>query len=297
MTVVLADAAYCYDRVNHIIMSLVWLVLTNGNISAIVDSLICLQTMKFFQQMGFGESKMFFGGINCLLYMMGLGQGNRAVPPSWIQLSAIMVTVFKQLNLGAFMHSPISDVLIHSMGAFFVDETDTYTWQEHILDPGELWAQTQIEMEQWSCLLNATGGALKPEKCRWYLLDYTCVDGKWTYADMAPRKLLITNPDEMKSAIKHKDVLVSKKTLGIYDTPAGGNEGHLVYIKSKATTWVNRMTNGHIPSNIAWVGYRHQLWPGLRYGLVTMTNDIEPAAKLLDDVDYKTLNVLGILRK
>jgi hypothetical protein len=34
MTVVSVDAAYCYDRVNHVIMSLVWLVLTNGNIPA-----------------------------------------------------------------------------------------------------------------------------------------------------------------------------------------------------------------------------------------------------------------------
>jgi len=150
MTVVSADAAYCYDKVNHIIMSLVWLVLTNGNIPAIVASLICLQTMKFFQQTGFGESKTFFGGINCLLYMMGLGKGNRAALPSWIQPSAIMVTVFKQLSLGAIMHNPISDVLIHSMGALFVDDTDMYKWQEHILDPGELWAQTQIEIEQLS---------------------------------------------------------------------------------------------------------------------------------------------------
>jgi hypothetical protein len=55
MTVVSADPAYCYDQVNHIVMSLVWLVLTNGNIPAIVASLICLQTMKFFQQTGFGE--------------------------------------------------------------------------------------------------------------------------------------------------------------------------------------------------------------------------------------------------
>jgi hypothetical protein len=132
MTVVSADAAYCYNRVNHIIMSLVWLVLTNRNIPAIVASLICLQTMKFFQQIGFGETKTFFGGINCLPYMMGLRQGNRAVPPSWIQLSAIMVTVFKQLNLGTIMHNPISDVLIHSMGALFVDDIDMYTWQEHI---------------------------------------------------------------------------------------------------------------------------------------------------------------------
>ena len=56
MTVVSADEAYCYDKVNHIIMSLVWLVLT-GNTPAIVATLICLQTMKFFQRTGFGDSK------------------------------------------------------------------------------------------------------------------------------------------------------------------------------------------------------------------------------------------------
>jgi hypothetical protein len=95
MTVVLADAAYCYDRVNHIIMSLVWLVLTHGNIPAIVASLICLQTIRFYQRTGFRESKMFFGGKKFMSYMMGLGQGNRAAPPSWIQLSMVMVTVFK----------------------------------------------------------------------------------------------------------------------------------------------------------------------------------------------------------
>ncbi len=36
MIVTFADAAYCYDRVNNIIMSLVWLVLTNGNISLLL---------------------------------------------------------------------------------------------------------------------------------------------------------------------------------------------------------------------------------------------------------------------
>jgi hypothetical protein len=54
------------------------------------------------------------------------------MPPSWIQLNAVMVTVFKQLNLGAIINNPISDVIIHSMGALFVDDTDIYTWREHI---------------------------------------------------------------------------------------------------------------------------------------------------------------------
>jgi hypothetical protein len=32
------------------------------------------------------------------------------------------------------------------------------------MDPTELGAQTQIKISQWSNLMNATGGALKPEK-------------------------------------------------------------------------------------------------------------------------------------
>jgi hypothetical protein len=106
MTVIFANAAYCYNRVNHVIMSLIWLVLINGNIPAIVTALLCLQMMIFFQWTGFGKSKKYFGGANYHPYMMGLGQGNRAAPPSWMQLSAVLVNVFKQLKLGALLLDP-----------------------------------------------------------------------------------------------------------------------------------------------------------------------------------------------
>jgi hypothetical protein len=202
MIVTSADTAYCYDQVNHVIMSLVWLVLTNGNIPAIVVAMICLQMMKFFQRTGFGESKMFFGGPFYFPYMMGLSQGNRAAPPSWIQLSAVLVNVFEQLNLGVLIQDPITAEVIHSMGALFVDGTDLYTWREDISDPGELWCQAQVDLEHWSCLLNATGGALKPEKRFWYLLDYVCKEGEWKYAEMVTRKMMITNPDNTKSPIQ-----------------------------------------------------------------------------------------------
>jgi hypothetical protein len=86
--------------------------------------------------------------------------------------------MFQTTHLGALIRDPITAVMIHSMGALFVDDTNLYTLKEDLLDPGELWCQAQLELEQWSCLLNATGGALKPEKCFWYLLDYKCKDGK-----------------------------------------------------------------------------------------------------------------------
>ncbi len=87
-----------------------------------------------------------------------------------------------------------------------------------------------MELNQWCTLLNATGGALKPEKCFWYMLDYTCEDGEWTYVEMTPQELFVTNPDGTKSQINQEGVTASKKTLGIYDSPAGGNEEHLKYI-------------------------------------------------------------------
>jgi hypothetical protein len=147
MVVTLADATYCNDHANHIIMSFIWLVLTNGNIPAIVAAMICLQTMKIFQRSGFGESKIFFGGPFYFPYIMGLSQGNRAAPPSWIQLSAVLVNAFKQLNLGTLIQDPITVEVIHSMGALFVDDTNIYIWQENILHPGELWCQAQLELE------------------------------------------------------------------------------------------------------------------------------------------------------
>jgi hypothetical protein len=61
--------------------------------------------------------------------MMGLGQRNRAAPPSWIQLSAVLVTKFKQLKLGAVIQDSIMVALTHTMRALFVDDTDLYTWR------------------------------------------------------------------------------------------------------------------------------------------------------------------------
>jgi hypothetical protein len=81
MIVTSADAAYCYDQANHIIMSLVWLVLTNGNIPSILAAMLCLQMMICFQWTGFGKSKTFFGVPFHFPYMLGLSQGNIVPPP------------------------------------------------------------------------------------------------------------------------------------------------------------------------------------------------------------------------
>jgi hypothetical protein len=100
----------------------------------------------------------------------------------------------------------------------YVDDLDMYTWKDTITDPVELMIQAQQEVTQWSLLLNATGGALKPEKCFWYLLDYTCYEGEWSYTMHSDFELSVTNPNGSRSSIKQEEVTASKKTLWGYTT-------------------------------------------------------------------------------
>ncbi len=82
-TITLVDAANCYDRVNHIIMSLIWLALLGFvGFPPIYVILCCLQHMKLYQRTGFGDSKTFFGGLKA--FFQRLGQGNCAAPASWL---------------------------------------------------------------------------------------------------------------------------------------------------------------------------------------------------------------------
>ncbi len=53
--------------------------------------------------------------------------------------------------------------------------------------------------------------------------------------------------------------------------------------------------NGHLPSHMAWVAYKHQLWPGVRNGLGTMTNNLKVTDNLLHKEDYRMLNVIGVV--
>ena len=294
-TVTSVDASNCYDRVNHVIMSLIWLALLGlVGFPPIYVALCCLQHMKFYQRTGFGDSKTFFGGLKA--FFQGLGQGNRAAPASWLQLSSVLVNIYKSQGYGAKIPDPLTGEIIHSMGDLFVDDCDLFNWLESLLSAEEIWEETQDSILMWGTLLCASGGALKSEKCWWYLLDYEFVDGKWEYVTDVDYELFVPMPDGSYEQITREDVFTSKKTLGVWDCPAGGNAEHLKQMHDKMDVWIQRMKNGHVPSHMAWVAYRLQLWAGLRYGIGTMTNDVEAAIDCFENLDYEMLNVLGVAK-
>ena len=57
---------------------------------------------------------------------------------------------------------------------------------------------------------------------------------------------------------------------------------------------MHRLKNGKLPPYLGWMAYRLKLWASVRYGLGTITNDIEAVEKLLDKMDHQMMNALGI---
>ena len=146
----------------------------------------------------------------------------------------------------------------------------------------------------WGDLLCCTGGALKPEKCFWYLVDYECKEGEWQYTDMVDWELNVPLPDGSEAAIKQRSVYDCKETLGVWSCPAGTEDKQYKKILGRMETWHSRTVNGHPPATFAWVSYHLKLWPGIRYGLATMATPLKIATSLLSNYHYHMLSYLGV---
>ena len=303
MSIVSADAANCYDRVHHALMALVYLCL-GVDLGAVISMLRSIQLMKFFLRTGWGESETYIGG-NAEKILHGLCQGNGAAPASWLALSSILVRIYRAMGFGAKMESPVTRAQLDVAGVLYVDDTDLYIMDECLKSPVDLWQETQSATTSWGKLLLATGGALKPAKCFYYMVDYEWHDdGTWSYSDLVDVTEPVTVPlaDGTQAAIDHLPVGCSKKTLGVWTNPAGDCAKQVDVFVSTVRTWGERLQVGKLPAKWAWASYFQQLWAKLKYGLGTNSSPADDLEGLEDEggalrkVYHGMLSYLGVNR-
>ena len=294
MALISVDAAQCYDRVNHIMMGAVWLSL-QVPITAVAIIINCLQYMKIYTRTGWGDSSKYFGGPDIATPFCGLGQGSKAAPASWIQLSSIIVNVYKAMGFGAKISDPITGENSHTVGCLFVDDTDLYGMDESITSVAQVAGIAAIQISWWSRLLNATGGAIKGAKSFWYLLAYHCKDGIWHYED-TEEVVEVPLPDGDSVRLTSKPATHVERTLGVLTAPCGGHAAQLAAIREKADTWTYRILNGHLSASHVWRSYTFQLRAQLLYALSTLSNDLESAAQCLHALEFRILPQLGVNR-
>ena len=156
----------------------------------------------------------------------------------------------------------------------------------------------------WGKLLVSTGGALKPSKSFYYLVDYEWKDdGTWEYLELVDLPAItIPLPDGTSAPIDQLPVDKSKKTLGIQTNPAGDCQSQLDVFHDALKKWTNRLSVGRLPARWGWVSYFQQLWPKLKYGLGTNSSSVETLEEAEDEqgplrkLYYKMLPFLGVNR-
>lgn len=296
MASISVDAAQCYDRVHPTLMSLIWLALTNHPHSVIII-LHVLQQMKIFTRTGFGDSTTHFGGTSDSP-LCGLGQGSKAAPASWLQLSSMIINAYKQEGLASVITDPITGLQTESVGCIFVDDTDLYSMNACLWSAMLVALQAQACVSMWSALLRATGGAIKGSKSFWYLVDYKCVHGTWEYCNIEEHDAILVLEEAPGVAVEleRKPHDAAAKTLGVLHSPAGDHSAHLMAIRDKSFTWLNSIKNGHLPTSLVWMSYYQQLWPGLRYALGSLSNSLPAAEHCLDKFDFQLLPHIGVNR-
>jgi hypothetical protein len=236
VAIVLVDASNCYDRIAHAMASLVFQAF--GVPTTAIESMLgAIENMKFFLQMGFGDSKSFAGG-GISIKSQGLCQGNGAAPAGWAVISICILRAHGKKGHSTKFLCPITKLQNHLSAILYVDDTDIL----HIeLTKGErvedVHHAIQESVNSWGNLLIATGGVLQPNKCFYLIILFKWTNGVWKYGNNSIEGrfgITVLLPGGRKAAISHKGVSHAEKTLGAMTSPDGDSSASILMMQDKA---------------------------------------------------------------
>ena len=156
------DAAQCYDRIAYAVASLT-LRAYKVRQSSVASMLTPIQSMEYYLRTGFGESTTYSGGKEDP--KQGSCQGNTAAPPTWQQISSLLINGQKRAGHGITIVAPISKQSHIQVGILFVDDTNLWEGLGEKDDVASTLEKGQRSVNSWGNNLLAVGGELRPDKC------------------------------------------------------------------------------------------------------------------------------------
>ena len=298
------DADNCYDRIAHPMASMIFQAFGVPT-PAILSMLSTIQNMAFYLRTGYGDSTNFAGGYTDnsteSIKFQGMCQGNGASPAAWAVTTIPMISAHKKKGHGAHFISPITKLIIHLIGGLFVDDTDLMHLNMRILE-NIISAHSNLQeaVINWGRLLIATGGALKPEKCSYYLISFDWKkDGTWKYnscVDDEEMTILVPMADGSYEPIEQLPLTTAIKTLGSMTCPTGSNTSSFLRMQEQGQGWIDRVINGKVGRRSVWHMLDCQFWPRVGYAIGNNTGSLKELGNCLQRIYWQILPRGGIRR-
>lgn len=277
------DAQSCYDRVVHSFTSMA--VRAMGITMQIINTMLCaIQMMQFHLRTGFGDSKETYGSDSKRRPFQGLCQGNGASPALWLLISSFLLMYLANEGHSMQITSDITYSLLSYVALMFVDDGYFPTMAINAKETIKAVVRRhQDTVTCWAGCLKVTGGALKPEKCFWYPIQW-----KWTkgiahvvLSRTIKEDIFVTNPDGIVESIPKLDYNETREVMGVVKAPSGTMEGQISKLKNTISKWIPLLTNGYLHRRLVWRGFWGKLWPALRYPLPATTLSSTQSKQLL----------------
>mgnify|MGYP001358008631 FL=1 len=110
-------------------------------------------------------------------------------------ISMYLVLLAREEKHVTTFSSAFSGLTIVLIGFLFVDDTDLVIMGNSNDSTMDVIHKMQKAIDFWNGILRVSGGALKPEKCYWYLAQFEWKKGKHKLIQTTPETIKITTED------------------------------------------------------------------------------------------------------
>ncbi len=265
------NAKSCYGRIVLLVVALCLCRLGASHLS-VFSMISTLHQMEHSICTMFGDSKKAGSHKNWGKPIAGIGQGNGAGPQIWAAVSSPLFELLQSAGFFANIVGAISQLSRKLSSFAFVDDTDLcITHPSNNIE--QVAKHMQSSVSTWEGLLRATGGALVPDKCFWYLIDFKHNNGKWRYRsrDQIPGSLFVHNDKGQQTQIPHLEVSEAQCTLGVRIALDGNSSTKLSYLVSVATEWHDKMARSWLSQHKATFSLHQVIFRKLQYSLLATT--------------------------
>jgi hypothetical protein len=159
--------------------------------------------------------------------------------------------------IGFFLHlvCALSLTAIHFLCYVFVDDANVMYTQDVNTTGKQLRVEMQDVVDHWEGGLCATGGAIEPSKCYWYLIDQEWTNNHWQYQhiDHMPGDISIQdNRGNTQVTVQRYQPFHAEETLGVFLVLNGNNSAPIRKLGQKAEEFANHIRTGKLSHMDAW---------------------------------------------
>ena len=299
------DLMQCFDRMAHPVSSLCAQRL--GVSKQVAKSMITtISSMKHYIRTSYGDSDFYYGGSDEDYVLQGAIQGNGAASPLFVAISCVLLDFLEHYVTGFNILTAITLTTLAIAAIMYVDDTDILISATHSTERIEnIIQRAQKSVHIWRQGVMQTGGALRPEKCKWFLINFEWKNGKWKYCTSRANRanIYLHNSNGEKCIIDRLDVTMGLKGLGVHIAPDGNHRDQLEALISeepgkegKITKWKNSIASSYLRQHDVYISAFSSIFKSVEY-ILPATSICDKDCKKVDTMVHKTLLPrLGIVR-